>query len=271
MVKLTPENPEVRAMEGLHLYHSARSNCSARVRLLLEEKRLVWTGHHLDLLKKENISEAYFGINPKGLVPALVHDGRVVIESNDILVYLEEQFPEPGFREVDDALQPQIDTWLRKSGDLHIPAIKTFQYYKLNAAVLEKTPEEEERYWKLQKDPELLAFHGKHSGGKSFSEADAADAIALLTAVFEEMEQALQASPWLVGGRYSLADISWGPSITTVASGGFDFGPFPAIRRWYDALCRRPQFDRAVLEWRKQAQWEKLKKVKSSYADQTHG
>ena len=37
------------------------------------------------------------------------------------------------------------------------------------------------------------------------------------------------------------------------------------------ALCRRPQFDRAVLEWRKQAQWEKLKKVKSSYADQTHG
>ena len=85
------------------------------------------------------------------------------------------------------------------------------------------------------------------------------------------MEQALQASPWLVGGRYSLADISWGPSITTVASGGFDFGPFPAIRRWYDALCRRPQFDRAVLEWRKQAQWEKLKKVKSSYADQTHG
>ena len=94
MVKLTPENPEARALEGLHLYHSARSNCSARVRLLLEEKGLAWTGHHLDLLKKENISAAYFGINPKGLVPALVHDGKVVIESNDILVYLEKQFPE---------------------------------------------------------------------------------------------------------------------------------------------------------------------------------
>ena len=164
-------------------------------------------------------------------MPALVHDGRVVIESNDILVYLEEQFPEPGFREVDDALQPQIDTWLRKSGDLHIPAIKTFQYYKLNAAVLEKTPEEEERYWKLQKDPELLAFHGKHSGGKSFSEADAAGAIALLTAVFEEMEQTLQAGPgWSVavtaspifpGGHRSrpspVADLISAPSLRSGA------------------------------------------------------
>ena len=90
---ITPINETVLSHTGLHLYHTARSNCAARVRLLLEEKTLDWVGHHIDLGKKENITEEYFGINPKGVVPTLVYDGEVVVESNDILLYLEEKFP----------------------------------------------------------------------------------------------------------------------------------------------------------------------------------
>ena len=256
MVKVIPTNEAIRQLQGLHLYHSGRSNCSARVRLLLEEKQLAWTSHHLDLLNKENISEDYFGINPKGLVPALVHEGASIIESNDILVYLEETFPESGFRGVPEAEQAEIDNWLSKSGDLHIPAIKTFQYYKLNAALLKKSEDEEALFWKLQKDPDLRAFHGKHSGGKTFSDDDAAVAIGLLNDVFEEMERALNGQDWLVGDVYTLADISWGPTITTLLSGGFDFAPFPNIERWYALICQRPQFDLAVLQWRRQQNWE---------------
>lgn len=258
MVKVIPSDETVRSLQGLHLYHSARSNCSARVRLLLEEKQVTWTSHHLDLLKKENISEAYFSINPKGLVPALVHEGASIIESNDILVYLEDAYPDPSFRAVSDEKQAVIDSWLQQSGDLHIPAIKTFQYYKINAAVLKKSKEEEQRYLALQKDPELRAFHAKHSGGASFTEDDAAAAIALLNAVFEDMNEALTGQSWLVENTYTLADISWGPTITTLLSGGFDFSAFPEVERWYDALSQRPQFQKAVIEWRKQANWEKL-------------
>ena len=86
MVFVVPTNKSVLEFKGLHLYHADRSNCAARVRLLLEEKDLPWVSHHIDLGKKENISEEYFGINPKGVVPALVHDGTVITESNDILV-----------------------------------------------------------------------------------------------------------------------------------------------------------------------------------------
>ena len=96
MVFITPTNTSVLEFKGLHLYHTNRSNCSARVRLLLEEKELPWTSHHVDLGNKENITEEYFGINPKGVVPALVDDGTVVTESNDILLYLEDKFPDPG-------------------------------------------------------------------------------------------------------------------------------------------------------------------------------
>lgn len=253
MVVVVPANASVLELNGIHLYHANRSNCSARVRLLLEEKELDWTSHHIDLGRKENISEEYFGINPKGVVPALVHDGTVITESNDILLYLEETFPEPGFRAVPPDRQSEIDYWLKMSGDLHIPGIKTFQYYKLNAALLEKTDEELALYRRLQSDPELLAFHGKHSEGRRFSEADADAASALLDEYFIKQERAIADGGWLVGASYTLADISWSPTVTTLLAGGFDFGRYPNIREWYGRISRRPQFEKAVFEWRNQA------------------
>jgi glutathione S-transferase len=42
----------------------------------------------------ENLTDHFLGINPRGLVPVLVHDGDVYIECNDILTYLESAFPE---------------------------------------------------------------------------------------------------------------------------------------------------------------------------------
>ena len=50
---------------------------------------LEWQGIHLLHFKW------FMGINPRGLVPVLVDDGKIVIESNDILEYLEAKFPAP--------------------------------------------------------------------------------------------------------------------------------------------------------------------------------
>ena len=213
MVFITPTNTSVLEFKGLHLYHTNRSNCSARVRLLMEEKELPWTSHHIDLGKKENISEEYFGINPKGVVPALVDDGTVVTESNDIMLYLEDKYPDPGFRDVPAGRQAEIDRWLKLSGDMHLPAIKTYQYYKINAALLPKTDEEQALYDKLQTDPELTAFHAKHSHGRSFTEEDANTAIGLLNRTFAEIEDAIADGGWMVGDAYTLADISWSPTL----------------------------------------------------------
>ena len=65
MAIVEPTNRFVHEFDSLHLYHARRSNYSGRVRLLLEEKRLPWESHHIGLNKKENVSEAFFGINPQ--------------------------------------------------------------------------------------------------------------------------------------------------------------------------------------------------------------
>lgn len=251
MVLVEPTNLAVLDFNGLHLYHAHVSNCSARVRLLLEEKNLPWESHHIYLAKRQNVTEEYFGINPKGVVPTLVHDGKVITESNDILVYLEEAFPDPGFREVDDKEQPEIDRWLRISGDAHMPGIKTIQYFKRNAKAMKKTDDEVALYRRLQKDPAYLKFHGKHDlPGQSFSDEDAQTATNLMDGFFTEMETILSENHWLVGDTYTLADISWSPTITTLMSGNYDFSAFPNLMAWYDRICERPSFQTSVIEWR---------------------
>jgi hypothetical protein len=49
---VTPTNKSVTELEDLHLFHADISNCSMRVRMVLAEKELPWTSHHLDLRKK---------------------------------------------------------------------------------------------------------------------------------------------------------------------------------------------------------------------------
>jgi len=259
MVLVNPTNLSVLDFKGLHLYHSHVSNCAGRVRLLLEEKGLPWISHHIHLAKSENVTEEYFGINPKGVVPTLVHDGKVITESNDILIYLEEAYTDTNFRAVTSKKQSDITRWLELSTSSHMPGIKTFQYYRINATALKKTDEKIALYRRLQKDPEYLEFHGKHDlPGKNFTSADSDKANNLLEKIFFKMERILEKSQWLVGDTYTLADISWSPSVKTLmrgSQGKFDFTPYPHLMDWYNRISTRPAFQIAITEWYEKT-WE---------------
>jgi ganglioside-induced differentiation-associated protein 1 len=76
----------------LELYHHGSSACAAKVRFALAEKRLDWTSHYIDILRGEQFQPDFLAINPKGVVPVLIHDGFVVPESTTICEYLEESF-----------------------------------------------------------------------------------------------------------------------------------------------------------------------------------
>ena len=80
---------EVKAWKGLHLLHFSGSSCSQKVRILLGEKQLAYTSHHIDIARNAHVTPWFLGINPRGVVPVLVHDGVVHVESNDILEYLD--------------------------------------------------------------------------------------------------------------------------------------------------------------------------------------
>ena len=196
MAIITPTNKSVETLEGLHLYHGGISNCSMRVRMTLIEKGLKWESHHLDLKKKENISDDYFGINPNGLVPTLIDNGVVHIESNDIIDYLDETYPEPSLRVGDEA---EMMEWLHLAAAIHVPACKPYVYATKMAPKLKKTAEEQARYDALQKNEELKSFHAKHAGEKDFSTSDLDKATAILGACFFKLEKTLERRSWIMG------------------------------------------------------------------------
>ncbi len=246
MVVIVPTNKSVEAFEGLHLYHGAISNCSMRVRMTLIEKGLDWTSHHIDLKKKENITDEYFGINPNGLVPSLVDNGVVHIESNDIINYLDETYPEPSLRAEANA---EMMEWLHLAAAIHVPAIKPYVYATKIAAKIKKTPEEQAKYDALQKNQELKEFHGKHAGEKSFQTSDLDKAKAILGAVFYKLEGTLEGRKWIMGDQYTLADISWVPLHFVLIGCGYPFENYPNIARWAEDFAAKPSFREGIIKW----------------------
>lgn len=72
-----------------------RSSTAYRVRIAMNLKGLAYDAAYVSLPKMEHKAPDYLAVNPQGLVPALVEDGRVVAQSLAILEYLEERTPKP--------------------------------------------------------------------------------------------------------------------------------------------------------------------------------
>ena len=71
------------------------SVCAQKVRIVLAEKNLPWTNHHVSLATGEHLTPEFKKMNPRGVVPVLVHDGNTIVESSVICSYLDEVFPNP--------------------------------------------------------------------------------------------------------------------------------------------------------------------------------
>jgi len=245
---IDPTNKEVLSLKGLHLYHANLSNCSMRVRMTLEEKNLPWTSHHFDLPKREHITPEYFGINPNGVVPTLVHDGVVIIESDDIIDYLDKTFLEPPLRPTSPEELEKMYWWMKSAVAIHVKAIKTYIYFHKMQGKMRQSEEQNEAYQKLQTNEELLEFH-RHSSGEGFSSEEAKTAELTIDGFFEEANAILQNQKWLVGKVFSLADITWAPLHYTLSGTPYDFSRYPAVQNWADRLKERESYRKGILEW----------------------
>jgi len=246
---IATEKHEVKAFKGLHLYHGDISNCSMRVRMALEEKQLPWVSHHLDLKKNETRTPAYFAINPYGLVPALVHDGVLMIESDDIIEYLDDTFAQHPLRPADQAGRDEVHRLLKLATGIHIKAVKVTIYTNKMRGVFKHSSQDSEEYARLQKDPTLIEFHRKSGSAEGFSPQEVENAASILRDCFGQLEKALSQHRWLVGDTFSLADITWVPLHFTLTGANFSFEPYPRVRAWAEALRERPSFQSGVLKW----------------------
>src|SRR3954465_10252963 len=108
----------------LELWHEWNSVHSFKVRVVLSEKGLAWADRNLELLNFEHLRPEYLRLNPNGVVPTLVHDGRVVLESSIICEYLEDAFPAPALLPSDPYGRARARVWLKHFDEVVHPAVR---------------------------------------------------------------------------------------------------------------------------------------------------
>jgi len=79
----------------MKLFNFFRSGTSHRLRIALNLKGLAYQYEPVDLRKEQHLSAEFRQLNPQGLVPALLHEGRVLIQTPAIIEWLEERHPTP--------------------------------------------------------------------------------------------------------------------------------------------------------------------------------
>jgi glutathione S-transferase len=246
---------EVLDWRGVHVLHAAGSSCSQKLRVFLNLKGIPWESHLVDLHSNENFRPWFLGINPRGLVPVLVHDGVVYIESNDIITYLEKTFPEP--RLIPAGFENEVAKLLHHEDELHIDLrILSFRFVFSPSGP--------------PKSAEALQSYAANGSGtvRGVADTDKAAQIAFwervtkdgftddmartsarkFRAEFDALDLRLGKSSYLLGEAISVLDIAWFIYANRLSLGGFPIARLhPRVDAWMTRLAARPEFAKEIL------------------------
>jgi glutathione S-transferase len=234
----------------LELYHNNISVCAQKVRLVLAEKKLPWVNHHLDLKRGEHLRPEFLAINPKGLVPVLVHDRNVIVESSLICEYLDDVFPEPPLKPTSALARARMRLWSKAVDEgLHV-ACGTISFVAAFATQLNDGLTEAQIETRLAGIPDAARRERQRQLIRLGIKAPfVKDALKLHDKLIGEMEAALQNGPWLMGDDFSLADVMMAPYIERLdrlTLSGLWVPERPAVGEWFRRLKSRPSFSEAL-------------------------
>lgn len=201
----------------LKLYHSVESTCAQKVRLVLAEKALDWQEQRINLRRGEQFAPEYLKLNPKAVVPTLVHGRHVIRESTVINEYLDDRFPDVPLKPADPAQRAAMRIIVKTFDDDVHPAVGILSYaivlrHQMNEL---KSPEQLQRHFDSIVDPmRRERQRGTHAQG--LRAPSARNAITNLRRVARELEQTLAGGQWLAGATYSLADAAVLPYLVRI-------------------------------------------------------
>ncbi len=235
----------------IELYHNDMSVCAEKVRFALAEKSLPWTSHHLNLRAGDQQKPEYLKLNPNALVPTLVDDGMVIIESTVINEYIDDAYPEPRLKPLEPTARARMRLWTKQLDEgVHaatsvVSAAIAFRYQKLANGM-----EALEAFHKKIPDP-IKRERSWETVTKGVESRFFPEAIMRFDKLLGDMEIALAATPWLAGGEFSLADIGYAPYVTRLDHLQLQFlwDRRPHVPAWYERVRERRAYLEAFDRW----------------------
>ena len=228
----------------LELYHHNLSVCAQKVRITLAEKSLPCTNHHVSLTKGEHLSPEFKKLNTRGLVPVLVHDGNVIIESSVICTYLDEVFPAPPLMPSSPVERARMRLWCKVPDDILHMACATVSFAISFGQQLKKQAGAglEERLMKMP-DP-ARRERQRALIERGIETPFFRDHIKVFDRTFSEIEAQLGKTKWLASDMFTLADIEITPYVERIDRLGLGgmWEDRPRLAEWFARIKARPSF-----------------------------
>jgi glutathione S-transferase len=233
-------------MSNLVLYDFGNSVCCQKVRITLVEKGLKWDARRVDLFKTEQYDPNYLKLNPKGVVPTLVHGDTPVIESTLICEYIDETFPDPPLMPATPAKRARMRVWSKFVDEGLFDGITELSFSAMFRERMKNMPPElREKRFRNVGDPrrtdrfKSTYEHGVHS-------RFVLHGIAAYERAFKLMEPTLAGhGPWLLGKSPTLADINMMPFVARLSYLGLLeawTAERPHISEWWARVQEWPSF-----------------------------
>jgi glutathione S-transferase len=251
---IEPGREDLKDLAGIHLWHGGMSNCSQRCRITLNELGLEFESHLMNLQAGEHATEAFQQINPNGVVPVLVHDGTVIVNSVDIIDYLDNTFGEAHLRpaHLDNAIAESL-----QHADKAQLALKycTFEFFFQHGPRAS-----EETFQKI-----IAGLHSEFLQGfwreyrDGFSRERIHEMVGLAHEDFLGVEAILNdGRKWMAGDQFSLADIAWMPNFHRFDLLRWPLEIYPNLKRWFEIASARPSYAKALDGWEPKALMDKV-------------
>ncbi len=252
----------------VELYHFPFSLCASKVRQCLLEKGVEHRLIEIDIGhfgKFGHLTRSFKAINPNACVPVLVHDGYPILESHEIMAYIDAAFAGPSLgTSIDDALvQSRVKRW-SDTGEM-IDAEMPNPDRVGSAVALMSGPMAELDYSHVTLRSLAFAFfrHPQPArvlikagiwffGAVPISKSITEDAFKVIGDCFDEMERELaDGAPFLAGDSLSVADIAWASNLHRLFVVGVldDFlKSRPALREYWMRMQSRDSFQKVYVE-----------------------
>ena len=192
----------------------------------------------------------FLKINPNGVVPALLHDGRPIIESTVICEYLDEVFPDkPQLTPEDPIDRATMRAWLRYIDEVPSMAVRVPTFNKVIISAYQEMSERE--FADFADSMPLRKQFFLRMGQDGFDAFEYNSAIEQLQRTIDRMEgQLAEQGPWLVGRSYTIADICVVPLFARMEDLGMAsmWENRPNVSDWYRRASARPSFDKAFYD-----------------------
>jgi glutathione S-transferase len=237
-------------MSDLILYDFGNSVCCQKVRITLVEKGLTWEARHVDLFKTEQYDPEYLKLNPKGVVPTLLHNGTPIIESTLICEYLDETFPDPPLMPKDPAERTRMRLWSKFVDEGLFDGATELSFSAMFRERMRTMPAElRERRFRNVGDPRRRdRFMSTYEHG--VQSPFVLHAVAAYERAFKHLEATLaERGPWILGKKPTLADINLMPfaaRLDYLGLLGVWIDDRPRVRDWWALASDWPSFKKGL-------------------------